>query len=76
MFQTIYHLSLVSMTPVINIYFRISPRIFVKILKALFGYSGARRKLIHEKNRGRKSRVRLPLRDYVGAQEYDYAMRI
>ncbi len=43
--------------PVINIYFRITPRIFVKIEMAQIGYTGARRKLIHE--RSLKSKISL-----------------
>jgi hypothetical protein len=45
-------LSSVSLTPVINLYFRISPRIFKEIRNGptVIVYSGARGKLLHEKN--------------------------
>jgi hypothetical protein len=52
----------VSTIPAINFYSRISPRIFEKIQTAPMEYLGAWGTLIHEKNRNRKSRVRLPLK--------------
>ncbi len=45
-------LQLVSLTPVINHCFRMSPRIFVKIRNDPKGILRARGKLIHEKSQG------------------------
>jgi hypothetical protein len=44
-----FHLSPVSITPVVHLVLRISPRIFEKIEMALIGYPRARGKLIHKK---------------------------
>ncbi len=54
-------LSLVSLTPLINLYFRISPRIFITIRNSLYFILRGPKKLIHEKNLKSKSRVRVPL---------------
>jgi len=48
--QNFSYLSLLK--PAINLYFRISPRIFLKFVKAQIVYTGAKRKLIHEKKPG------------------------
>ncbi len=53
------HLSPLSLKTVINIYFRLSSRIFVKNSKRSPWW--ARGKLIHEKTWSPKSRIRLPL---------------
>jgi hypothetical protein len=50
MIEDFFHLPLVSTTPVVHLELRISPRIFEKIRNGPNGYSGARGKLIHEKN--------------------------
>ncbi len=48
--QNFFHLSPVSLTPVINIHSRLSPRIFEKIRNGPNGiHSGARGTLIYEK---------------------------
>jgi hypothetical protein len=48
--EDFFDLPPVSTTPVVHLKLRISPRIFEKIQKGPMGYSGAGRKLIHEKN--------------------------
>ncbi len=54
-------LSLVSLTPLINIPSRLSPRIFERSRTIPRRYSGAQGTLIHEKKLSWKSRVRLSL---------------
>jgi hypothetical protein len=56
-----FFFSLVSLTPLINLLFRKSPRIFVTIRNGLYFIFRGPKKLIHEKNLKSKSRVRLPL---------------
>ncbi len=57
----IFHLSPVPLTPVINLYFRISPRIFIKIRYGPHGIThGPRRKWCMKKTWSQKSGVRLP----------------
>ncbi len=46
----------------INLYFRISQRLFVKIRKALMGYPGARGKLIYEKTLKSKISCQTPFK--------------
>ncbi len=58
--QNIFHLSPVSLTPVINLFFRIYPRIFVKFEMVPMEYLGARGKWYTKKNRGPKISFRLP----------------
>jgi hypothetical protein len=58
--QNIFHLSPVSLTPVIKLFFRIYPRIFVKFEMAPMEYSGARGKWCTKKTWGLKISFRLP----------------
>jgi hypothetical protein len=60
--STFAHLSPVSLTPVINLYLRISPQICVKIRNFLNGILIGPGKLILEQNFKLKSHVRLPLK--------------
>jgi hypothetical protein len=48
------NLSPVSLTPMVHLDLRISPRIFEKFERVLMGYSGAGGKLIHKKNQKQK----------------------
>jgi hypothetical protein len=50
MIEDFYHLSTVSMAPVVHLELRISPRIIEKFLNGPNGIQGLGRKLIHEKN--------------------------
>ncbi len=58
------HLSTVSLTPVINLYYRISPRIFVKILEVPKWILRGRRKRIHEKNLESIISCQAPFKDW------------
>jgi hypothetical protein len=61
MIEEFFHLPPVSMTPVVHLELGISPRRSKKSEAALTVYSGAWRKLIHEKTRSKKSRDTVPL---------------
>jgi hypothetical protein len=60
--QNFYLFSPVSLTPLINIHLRISPRIFEKFEMVLMGYSGARGTLIYEKNLKAKISCQTPFK--------------
>jgi hypothetical protein len=59
----------VSLTPLINIHSRISPRIFEKFEMVLMGYSGARGTLIYEKNLMSKISCQTPFNVYIYSGE-------
>ncbi len=53
--EDFFHLPPVSLTPVVNLELRISPRLLEKKFEmVLMGYSGAGGKLIHKKNQKQK----------------------
>ncbi len=64
----------VSLTPLINIHSRISPRIFEKFEMVLMGYSGARGTLIYEKNLMSKISCQTPFQCTVPVTMVDSAM--
>ena len=62
--EDFFHLPPVAATPVVNLELWISPRIFIKIRNGSNGILRGLGKLIHEKNRSRKSRDTVSLKHY------------
>jgi hypothetical protein len=65
-FKIFYLFSPVSLTPLINIHSRISPRFSKKFEMVLMGYSGARGTLIYENNPMSKISCQTPFKQRVG----------
>jgi hypothetical protein len=63
MIEDLFHLPRVSTTPLVHLSCEYLPEFLKKFITSLMVYSGTWGKKIHEKNRSRKSRDTVPLKE-------------